>query len=48
MRGSGGDHAECAQTMDFAIFQFMNGVEEEDCEMVDLAEPLRILLSAEK
>ncbi|RSH82107.1 Ureidoglycolate lyase [Saitozyma podzolica] len=40
--------AVVGKTMDFAIFQFMNGVEEEDCEMVDLAEPLRILLSAEK
>lgn len=48
VRGSAGDQADSGQTMDFAIFQFMNGVDEEDCEMVVLSEPLRILLNAEE
>lgn len=30
--------------MDFGIFQYMNGVAEDDCEMLELDEPLVILL----
>lgn len=42
--GSGCNNEADTQPLDFCIFQYLNGVAEDDCEMITLVEPLTVVI----